>query len=132
MFGLGIWEIALILVVALLVLGPDKLPDAAKSLGKALNDFRRAGDEIRRDVMGDNVAPVRPVPVQPPQTVANRQDPRMVDPAAPTSVADPAAAVTEAQAKVTEAQIPSAPVAVDTIPAGAPTASDSASVPPKV
>lgn len=107
MFGLGVWEIALILVVALLVLGPDKLPDAAKSLGKALNDFRRAGDDIRREVMGDNLPPVKPMPVAPPQTVANRQDPRMVDPTSPTSVADPAAVVSESQAKVVEAQVPS-------------------------
>jgi TatA/E family protein of Tat protein translocase len=111
MFGLGVWEIALILVVALLVLGPDKLPDAAKSLGKALNDFRRAGDDIRREVMGENVPPAPVKPAAPPQTVANRVDPRMVDPAAPTSVADPATTVTEAQASVapttaTEAQVP--------------------------
>jgi len=117
MFGLGVWEIALILVVALLVLGPDKLPDAAKSLGKALNDFRRAGDDIRREVMGDSIpTPVKNA-VQPPQTVANRQDPRMVDPAAPTSVADPATTVTEAEAKVVEAQIPT-PVTPLAAPAG--------------
>ena len=118
MFGLGVWEIALILVVALLVLGPDKLPDAAKSLGKALNDFRRAGDDIRREVMGDNVVTPVKAPVPPPQTVANRQDPRLVDPAAATSVADPAAAVTEAEAKVVEAQV--ATVAPTEAPAVAP------------
>ena len=57
MFGFWVFgEITLILVVALLVLGPDKLPDAAKSLGKALHDFRHASDgEIRREVMGDNI-----------------------------------------------------------------------------
>jgi len=60
MFGLGIWEIALIAVVALLVLGPDKLPDAARSLGKALRDFRRAGDDIKREIIGDMDAPARP------------------------------------------------------------------------
>ncbi len=77
MFGLGIWEIALILVVALLVLGPEKLPDAAKSLGKALNDFKRAGEDIRREVMGENLPPPKaPAPPVPPQTIAAKADPR--------------------------------------------------------
>ena len=114
-WALGIWEIALISVVALLVLGPEKLPDAAaRRLGKALNDFRRAGDDIRREVMGDNL-PVKPAAPPPAQTVANRVDPRMVDPAAPTSVADPATTVSEAQAKISEAQI-----ATDSTPAAGP------------
>src|SRR5882672_6465212 len=61
MFGLGIWEIAVICVVALLVLGPQKLPEAAKSLGKALRDFRRAGDDLKREMIGDiDAEPNRP------------------------------------------------------------------------
>lgn len=62
MFGLGIWEIAVIAVVALLVLGPEKLPGAAKSLGKALRDFRRAGDDLKREMIGDDLPPPRPTP----------------------------------------------------------------------
>ena len=42
MFGIGMQELILVLVVALIILGPKKLPDAAKSLGKALNEFKRA------------------------------------------------------------------------------------------
>jgi TatA/E family protein of Tat protein translocase len=92
MFGLGVWEIAVIAVVALLVLGPDKLPSAAKSLGKALRDFRRAGDDIKQQMMGDIDAPVPPRPpiaVQKPegQVAANPPgkdappDPPLPDPA---------------------------------------------------
>jgi Tat protein translocase TatB subunit len=47
MFGLGVWEIALILAVALIVLGPRKLPGAAKQLGRSLREFRRAASEFQ-------------------------------------------------------------------------------------
>jgi sec-independent protein translocase protein TatB len=47
MFGLGFTEILIILVVALLVLGPKKLPEIAKQLGKGLREFRRATDDLK-------------------------------------------------------------------------------------
>ncbi len=47
MFGMGLPEILIILVVALLVVGPSKLPDLARSLGKAFNEFRRMADEVK-------------------------------------------------------------------------------------
>ena len=47
MFGLGILEIALILVVALLVLGPEKLPKVARQLGKGVREVRRAARELQ-------------------------------------------------------------------------------------
>ncbi|HZR80714.1 MAG TPA: twin-arginine translocase TatA/TatE family subunit [Candidatus Binatia bacterium] len=42
MFGLGIPELIVILIIALLVFGPGKLPDVGKFLGKGLRDFRDA------------------------------------------------------------------------------------------
>jgi len=44
MFGIGMPELMVIAVVALLVVGPKKLPDIAKALGKGLSEFRRAAD----------------------------------------------------------------------------------------
>src|SRR5215208_3335435 len=47
MFGLGFGEIMIILVLALVLLGPQRLPDAAKQLGKAMRDFKKATDDVR-------------------------------------------------------------------------------------
>ena len=50
MFGIGMPEMLLILAVALIVLGPKKLPDLAKSLGRALGEFRKATRELKESI----------------------------------------------------------------------------------
>jgi len=46
--GLGMGEIVLILVIALVVFGPRKLPELGKSLGQAMSQFRRASEDFKR------------------------------------------------------------------------------------
>ena len=51
MFGsLGLPELLLIFVVALIVFGPRKLPEIGKTLGKALNEFKKASDELKNTI----------------------------------------------------------------------------------
>ncbi|HZK87021.1 MAG TPA: Sec-independent protein translocase protein TatB [Syntrophomonas sp.] len=50
MFGnIGPWELILILLIALIVVGPGKLPDVARSLGKGLNEFKKATSGVRKE-----------------------------------------------------------------------------------
>ena len=50
MFGMGPTEIILILALALIVIGPKKLPDLAKSLGRALGEFKKAASDFKDTV----------------------------------------------------------------------------------
>ena len=85
MFGIGMSEMLIILAVALLVFGPQKLPEIAKSIAKGLKELRRAGDDLRSSVnfdLDDDKPARRPLPrassVQPPVSPSDAN-------AAPTS-----------------------------------------------
>lgn len=53
MFGIGMQEILLILVIALVVIGPKKLPEMAKALGKGYGEFRRAFEDMKHSINTD-------------------------------------------------------------------------------
>jgi len=53
MFGIGMPEMILILVVALIVIGPKKLPDLAKSLGRAMGEFKKATSDLKESMEAD-------------------------------------------------------------------------------
>ncbi|NLC06664.1 MAG: twin-arginine translocase TatA/TatE family subunit [Syntrophomonadaceae bacterium] len=44
-FSVGPWELVLVLVIVLIIVGPGKLPSVGKSIGKAINEFRKSRNE---------------------------------------------------------------------------------------
>jgi Tat protein translocase TatB subunit len=50
MFGIGTQELIVIFLVAFIFLGPKKLPEIAKSLGKAVRDFRKASSDLKEEI----------------------------------------------------------------------------------
>ncbi len=64
MFGsIGLPELILIFVIALLLFGPKKLPDIGRTVGKALSEFRRASNDLKRsleeEVAADDLRKIR-------------------------------------------------------------------------
>ena len=59
-FGIGPVELIIVLVIALLVLGPGKLPDVGSALGKSIREFRKAATEVE-DATRLEPAPIPPV-----------------------------------------------------------------------
>jgi TatA/E family protein of Tat protein translocase len=65
-------ELLVILVVALLVLGPKKLPDVARALGRGMAEFRRASSELRSTLN----EPIQAPPSEPPRSEPGTTEPR--------------------------------------------------------
>ncbi|SCY86740.1 twin-arginine translocase TatA/TatE family subunit [Desulfoluna spongiiphila] len=57
MFGMGMPEILLIMAVALIVIGPKKLPELAKTLGRAFGEFRKATSDLKETFTVDLETP---------------------------------------------------------------------------
>lgn len=79
MFGIGGQELFLILLLALIILGPKKLPDIAKSLGRALGEFQRATDGLKKEI--DQAADLSSPPQEQeqedkPETEENEHEPQ--------------------------------------------------------
>ena len=54
MFGIGLPELILIMAVALIVVGPDKLPELAKSLGKGIFELKKAASSLKESLNDDD------------------------------------------------------------------------------
>ena len=50
MLGIGMQELILILVIALIVFGPKRLPELARSMGRAVAEFRKASEDIKESL----------------------------------------------------------------------------------
>src|SRR5512147_1134051 len=103
MFGMGGTEILVILIVALLFLGPDKLPEAAKQISKGIRDIKKQSRVLQRTIEDDEHIggairdlksalrgedePVRPKPLKPPK--------QLVEPAADLPPVEPGAGSAE-------------------------------------
>jgi sec-independent protein translocase protein TatB len=70
-FNLGVGELTLILVVALLVLGPKRLPELARGLGKFIREFRKQTDEVRTVVEREFYKMDQELEALPPPTETN-------------------------------------------------------------
>lgn len=90
MFGIGPQELIVILVVGLLVLGPKRLPEIARSLGKGLAEFRRASSDLRQSLaLEDEPKRYAPPPRPPAQTATGTLPEAGDDPAEGHSIGSP-------------------------------------------
>ena len=80
------FEWIVILVIALLILGPGKLPDVAASVGKSIREFRKASSDVQEAVKIDT-SPLPAGPAQPaaPPTVQSSSEPAVPQPIAPVA-----------------------------------------------
>lgn len=123
MFGMGMGELLLILVVALLVVGPDKLPSAARAIGKGIRDFRKHTQELQSTIeqdekLGEAVrelkSALRDDPLRVARSIPSRPPPTPPSPPAEPSppASPPSVTVTPAAGAVAKQQ-QKAPPAVD-------------------
>lgn len=72
MLNIGPPELLLVLVIALIVVGPNKLPELARTIGRGLSEFRKVQDEVKDmvkfDLSADEVTTPTPVPPAPHRT----------------------------------------------------------------
>ncbi len=97
--NIGPMELVIILVIALLILGPSRLPSVGESLGKSIREFRKAASDVSEAASVATAppaptppAPVAPAPAPAPNTLAQEAAPNtLTTPGAPAAPAEPVA-----------------------------------------
>jgi len=113
MFGLGVPEMIFILLLALLIFGPKKLPEIGRTLGKGMSEFRKASNELTRSINAELSLDEDPTPAQPMRrtspAIPQDTQPRAASPliaAVPAPPAPEAAPAEPVQTAQTEAPPP--------------------------
>lgn len=90
MFGIGVPELILILIVGLIVFGPGKLPEAGRALGKGLREFKKASNALTQALNAEPAPQQSQPPVQSAsaQPVASQPAPAATEQAAPAQTAE--------------------------------------------
>ena len=68
MFNIGPTELIVVLVIALIVFGPKRLPEVGRTIGKSLREFRKASDELKDELslkLDDDLPATSPAPSEP-------------------------------------------------------------------
>ena len=112
--NIGPGELILILVIALVIIGPGRLPDVGAALGKSIREFRKASTDMAEGTRIDT----SPLPPTPQPNVLSNPAP-VSPPATPTPTPEPTAAAPTASTIPAPLAIPSDPTADET--AGRPT-----------
>ena len=104
MFGIGVPELILILVVGLIVFGPGKLPEMGRSLGKGIREFRKASNALTAAINAPEPPPAPPTAQTTAQSVQTVQATTEATVAAPTPTATPTAATAAAVVEAHKAE----------------------------
>ena len=98
MFGIGLPELILIMAVALIVVGPDKLPGLARSLAKGIAELKKATGALKESLHDDDDSPWQEV-TPPDDTATTPEQPPLLAAKSETSIEpEPPPAVTEVKA----------------------------------
>jgi TatA/E family protein of Tat protein translocase len=87
MFGLGVPELMLIFIIALVLFGPKRLPEIGRTLGKAMGEFKKATDELKntveREVRMEELRSISPPMITPVETVSRTEPVTQLRPVEP-------------------------------------------------